>query len=105
MSILRETKIAKAARRHALDEYPKESVGGIIGNRYIPFKNIAKQPELEFRAEWVEGLEALVHSHPNGPPTPSAKDIAQQQATAIPWAIITVTSGEASELHWFGQKT
>lgn len=103
MTVFDDTEIANAAKLHALEEYPRESVGGVINGKYVRLDNIAKEPELFFKAEWVDGLEALIHSHPDDEATPSEKDIAQQQATAIPWAILKVTKEQAFDLKWFGR--
>lgn len=96
-----------AARRHANDEYPRESCGLIVGGKYVACVNKAAPPESHedgnddcgcqlcaFRIdakvyrEHVGRIEAVVHSHPNGPAHPSKADMAAQIATALPWIIL-----------------
>ena len=62
------------AIKHALKEYPKESVGFVVLGKYQPVENHAKEPNDEFAVEigkdYPQGLTALMHSHPKGNPNP-----------------------------------
>ena len=78
---------------HARREFPLECVGFLFGTadnlqRRAPLTNVAAQPESHYSAfpeevlaalqeadERGETLLALYHSHPHGPPTPSATDL------------------------------
>lgn len=90
---------AEAIRQHALREYPKESCGLVVAGAYQPCFNYADDPLTQAvisRQDYVragDALEAIVHSHPNGPIWPSAADMRSQIATAVPW-IIVGTDGE-----------
>lgn len=91
--------VADAIRQHAIREYPKESCGLIVAGVYTPCFNYAIDPlhgAVISRVDYIRAgdqLEAVVHSHPNGPLFPSAEDMRSQIATAVPW-IIVGTDGE-----------
>lgn len=93
--------IVLAAKQHALREYPKESCGLVVGDRYVPCFNYAVEPEKHFaiaseefvKAESQGGVRAVLHSHPDGPLYPTAKDMQGQIDTNVPWGIIG-TDGE-----------
>lgn len=102
MTMFDDPEIIKAAKQHALAEYPKESVGAIVADEYIPLINEARDPLQHFDTAFHAHYEALIHSHPDESPAPSAHDMAQQQATALPWAILSVNSECAGPLEWFG---
>lgn len=97
--------ISQKAREHAWRSYPVESVGCISGGRYVELRNESPQPGSEFIVEdYPDKIEALVHSHPDMRPHPSAADMAQQQAMGVPWGIIGVDgqTAQTSEVEWFG---
>jgi proteasome lid subunit RPN8/RPN11 len=80
---------------HARAEYPKESCGLIVAGAYQPCANVADDPENDFaisakviqKAMLSGKLEAVVHSHPNGPHFPTERDMLSQVATNVPWVI------------------
>lgn len=86
----------EAAKKHARAEYPKESAGLIVKGEYIPCENIAEDPLKDFEigakiykaAVMTGGLEAVVHSHPDGPFYPTEADMQSQLATDVAWVII-----------------
>lgn len=87
-----------AAADHAREAYPEESCGLIVRGEYIPTENIAVDPKLDFEIPGsvykkhllAGGIEAVVHSHPDGPLFPSEADMASQMATNFPWIILGV---------------
>lgn len=91
-------KAVEAAKQHARDEYPKESCGLIVRGEYIPVENIAADPLKDFEISGKlyqkhlvgGGLEAIVHSHPDGPLFPTEADMESQVATDLPWVILGV---------------
>ena len=99
-----------AMRAHAEAEYPSESCGFVIGGAYLPRRNTAERPELDFRiapqayvaAQRRGDVQAIIHSHPEGPPHPSESDMAAQIETALPWGIVFVHEGRAKEIFWWG---
>ena len=94
-------------RDYVWSEYPREACGVIAGGRFIPVKNCAKNPFFDFRMPddtmLKYDVEAVVHSHPDGPEGPSAADMQGQIATAVPWGIcIPFGSGHISKPYWWG---
>ena len=97
------------AFEHALREMPRESCGLLIirkgRQQYVPCRNMAVgtdqfviHPEDYAGAEDQGQIVGVVHSHPNLPATPSQADCVSCEATGLPWAIVSVPSGEWCEL-------
>ncbi len=88
-----------ALKAHAIAEFPKESCGLIVAGAYVPCFNYAADPENDFKIAGEDfighapNVQAVVHSHPNGPFYPSNRDMQGQLQTALPW-FITATDGE-----------
>ena len=85
--------VKAAALAHALDDFPKEAVGFVIGGEYVRVENIHPKPELEFEtslASWRDDIQAIIHSHTNGFDAPTASDIQGQIDTGKPWGLITL---------------
>ncbi|AMB48256.1 C40 family peptidase [Methylobacterium sp. AMS5] len=89
----------QAAEAHARREFPKEACGLVVDGAYLPCFNYALDPETDFviageiwarLAEEGREVQAVVHSHPNGPLYPSAQDMQGQQQTAVPWVIVAL---------------
>lgn len=97
------------AHEHARMVFPEESCGFIVAGKYLPMKNIAKDSsehisdkescgcrlcafEIADRdyLKHAKSLQAVVHSHPNGPAFPSASDMLHQQASDVAWIILTL---------------
>lgn len=95
-------------RDHAVREYPKESCGFVVKGEYIPLENISETPEQSFKiadelyAKYEDDLDAIIHSHPDGPDHPSERDMVNQAATAVPWGIVTVANGTAQLPFFWG---
>lgn len=100
----------EAMRAHAVAEYPNESCGFVVDGAYLRRRNTAESPELDFRiapqaylaARRRGEIQAVIHSHPEGPPHPSESDMAAQIETALPWGIVFVNEGRAKEIFWWG---
>lgn len=94
--------IIEAARRHARAEFPKESCGLVIDGVYKPCKNVADDPENDFKISAQEQirligsgkLQGVIHSHPNGPLFPSRSDMIGQINTGVAWVILPTFNGE-----------
>lgn len=98
-----------AAKAHARAEYPKESCGVVKDGQYVACTNVAADPEHFFEIDPEEFLslqpvEAIVHSHPNGPMHPTKIDAEQQIASALPWAIIPLDEDRMGDPIWFGDE-
>jgi proteasome lid subunit RPN8/RPN11 len=99
---LRET-----VNAYVLAEFPNEACGFVVNGKFVPAKNIAREPEHDFLiapAEYLTAkrsgkIEAILHSHPNGPLHPSKADMQSQLDTAVAWIIIE-TNGERVHYDW-----
>lgn len=99
------------AKAHARQEFPAESCGVISGGKYYACENVAEPaknhkeddpncpcklcsfriaPEVYQKFVLGDGVDFIVHSHPNGPFYPSRADMEGQIQTAVPWAIIAL---------------
>lgn len=84
------------AEAHAARELPREACGLLIraaGVQYVPCRNTSAEPDGftlhpdDYVAAEAHGeVVAVFHSH-DGPPEPSARDIASQRADGLPWVI------------------
>ena len=98
--------ILSAIQAHATAEYPKECCGLLLAigrkQQYFPCRNIASEPNEEFRldpedyaaAEDVGAVIGIVHSHPDATSRPSPHDLAMCEATALPWHILSWPEGD-----------
>jgi len=79
---------------HAVAAYPHEACGVIKDGAYVRTANVDADPEQGFRIAScrlndLQPIEAIVHSHPDGPDCPTAADMRGQIATAVPWVIVS----------------
>ena len=98
--------IIAAIQAHAAAEYPKESCGLLLAlgraQKYFPCKNIATEPNEEFRldpedyaaAEDLGEVIGIVHSHPDATSRPSPHDLAMCESMALPWHILSWPEGD-----------
>jgi len=100
-------------RRHAEICAPAEACGVVAGGEFHPCKNSHPDPEGDFfigadellGIERMHGrIEAVLHSHIEGPDHPSRLDMASQMAMAVPWGIVVVRGGVAQPPFWFGDR-
>ncbi|MDG5496978.1 MULTISPECIES: Mov34/MPN/PAD-1 family protein [Azospirillaceae] len=94
---------------HVLACYPQEACGIITGGSFVPVPNIHPEPEDQFAMAPADQLrhgpvEAVVHSHIAGRhhPVPSAQDMRQQMASAVPWGLVSTDGEQVSSLLWWG---
>lgn len=99
----------KSAREHARLVFPEESCGFIVDGLYIALTNIARPAgehvqndrdcpcvlcafvvEDREYLKYAGRIQAVVHSHPNGPAFPSASDMIHQDASGLAWIILTL---------------
>lgn len=93
---------------HAVEMYPLESCGVIVAGAYIRCRNTAPTPEDHFRispedyhaALMLGEIEAIIHSHPNAPATPSMADRVGCEETAVPWAILSIVDRNLTAVEW-----
>lgn len=97
-----------AAKAHALQEYPKESCGLIINNIYVPYENVAENPEAAFAfpalavANDLPNASAVIHSHPDGNLFPSKTDMQGQIDSNKIWGIVRCSSTVAKDIAFWG---
>lgn len=103
--------IIQKAKDHARQEYPKESCGLVVNDEYIAVFNKHPDPENHFEIDMAvyreyaeEDIQAIVHSHPNGPLHPTKTDAEQQIATAKPWIIIPLDDTRVGDPIVFGDE-
>lgn len=90
-------------KEHAEKCYPNESCGLVLNDIYVECENVADEPQSFFKMSWDEigehskEIDAVVHSHPEGPQYPSASDMRSQLSFGIPFGIIPLFAKENSE--------
>ena len=96
---LQVSPVAQNIREIFLRNYPEESVVLYLENdSIVELENIHPQPTSNFRVtsgsfvdtQYTAPIAALIHSHINCWPCPSAYDMQQQIATNIPWGISSI---------------
>jgi len=105
--------VVDAICAHALEAYPRESCGLVVGGRYRRCRNVAPDGEGEFRIAGAEQLaarrdgelQAVVHSHrPDQGASPSRADMEAQMASGLPWGIVVCDGQGCPELFWWGDQ-
>lgn len=99
-------------KEHARRDYPRESCGMIVDNKYIPVENVSNRPLDSFampknivsEAVISGKLEAIVHSHPDADAEPTSVDMESQMRMAIPFGVLSVEPRRMSEIVWFGDQ-
>lgn len=112
-----------AAKKDALKRYPEESCGAIIDGVYVPFANLAADPATHVKNDPSCGcrlcsfkmdngllrdasdgkiIDAIIHSHPDGPHFPSQADMEAQINTDVPWGIVVTDGHLVSEIAAWG---
>jgi len=99
-------KTKQKALAHAKKEFPKESVGIVClvkdQEKYFPCRNEAEKPEYHFSLSPFDYLKcvkkgdikAIIHSHPNSAPIPSAHDIKVCERGNTTWFIVNPVTEE-----------
>lgn len=98
--------VIDSLRAHAERAFPRESCGLIVlrggALDYVACRNLATEPEEQFildpddwaRAEdTFDGIQAVVHSHPNASANPSDGDRLMCERSGLPWLVIGWPSG------------
>ena len=108
-----DPRVEADAKNHAALCYPEESCGIVVKGEYLPLLNSADDKINGFLIDPEKlkdfEVEAIIHSHPDAAPVPSAADMQYQINTAVPWGIFQVekdSQGEFcfSQIIWFGDE-
>jgi len=110
-----------AAKRHARDEYPRESCGLVVDDGYVPCVNTArpvdtheaKNPDCmcqlcsfripaEIMVKYHGRIQMVLHSHPGGPTHPSVTDAESQIKSGLPWGLIALDDERISDVLTWG---
>ncbi|KZK92568.1 MULTISPECIES: Mov34/MPN/PAD-1 family protein [unclassified Pseudovibrio] len=109
------SEVFKEAKAHAIQAYPEEACGLVVDGQYmrsynyaLPSEQHTGYPNCECRKcsfsiapeEIVKAgnrLDAILHSHPDGPFYPSQSDMEGQLHTNVPWGIIATDGERASD--------
>lgn len=101
----------KQIAEEAIEAYPEEAVWVITQTGCFRVENTSATPETHFSVDKsvmldarLEGLLALVHSHPDGPDCPSEADMIGQINGACPWGIICTDGVDALPITWWGDQ-
>ncbi len=103
--------VEAAAAEHAVAEWPRESVGYVMGGAYVPQANIAADRVKEFLvadSAWSDDVQAVVHSHicfGSVDPirrAPGKSDMLAQLSAAVPFGIVASDGKAATPILWFG---
>jgi proteasome lid subunit RPN8/RPN11 len=102
-------------KSHSFETYPEEACGIVVDGTYIRCKNTHPNPREHFRidpgefgAYVLDGtLQAVVHSHPDGPNHPTFDDTAGQIEWGVPWGICSVIGDTkdavcSNDIVWWG---
>lgn len=94
---------------HAVETFPEECCGLVIGGEYVPCKNVHPDPfqqfEIDLQTFAIEDIQGVAHSHPFVLPHPTKLDMEQQMLWDVPWAIASITANKdpfVMDLFWYG---
>src|ERR1035437_2553726 len=102
--------VLKVIQDYMNSQYPNEGCGFIVNNIFIPVDNISPNPTKEFLVKdsdylkYAEVCSLFVHSHPDWYNCPTKVDMEQQQASKIPWGIISTNGEKASGIQLLGSQ-
>lgn len=89
--------------------YPNEVVWVITESGCYQVDNVHEDPENHFRISledlldaFLDGLQAIVHSHPDIPDMPSERDMRGQLDTNVPWGIVSTDGKNCLPIVWWG---
>jgi len=100
-------------KQHALEAYPKESVGVITPHGYKRLLNTSQSPTCEVRVPFKQVSEmivrrqalAVVHSHPEpAHNAPTAVDMSSQMSCNVPFGIVWTNGQTAAEPFLWGDQ-
>ena len=95
--------------KHAESEFPRESCGYIVDNKYVACINSSEEQEDSFVIEEIsfykyyldKKIQWIVHSHNNNQ-CASKIDMKKQRSMEVPFIIVNIKYGKLSDLFFFG---
>lgn len=112
------TQVLLDSQAHAVAEFPRESVGFVVDDVYVPLKNTHPEPTEHFRiskanlTKYAGRIQAVIHSHnlsvnpqtrkPYHTVYPSYDDQVAQINMGVPFGIQYVTDQGAGNILWWG---
>lgn len=96
----------EAFKEHAIECFPCEAVGCVVDGAYVPLKNEADHPEVEFLVStYPQEATCILHTHTQARNAdPQEADMRGQQAHAKPWGVAWVEGKRVSPITWFGDQ-
>lgn len=106
--------ILDAAKQHAVNQFPFESCGLVVGDQYIECVNMAEDPKQSFEIDQDVinpyimdlSLQAVIHSHPSyvlkEKSCPSKADMISQMSLNVPFGVIDTDGEVVNDPYWWG---
>ena len=94
--------IQQAVANHAREVFPEEACGFVVDGQIVkckndhpfPLSNFAIQAKDYARAESLGTIEAVYHSHPEGPNGFSLRDVQSCKQSNVPWIVFNGKTGD-----------
>lgn len=102
-----DEKLTNCIKGCAIERYPLEMVGCVVGGKFVELKNLSHHPEERYILsardklmlfELGDSLQALVHSHPHLDNTPSGVDISASKGCGFPFWIVGTDGIRCTEI-------
>lgn len=96
-------------RQEAIAAYPLEAVWLVTSEGFYQVENVHEEPENYFKVSLQDtvqahkkGIIAVIHSHCDGAPVPSADDMQSQVLMGVPWGVLNTDGETATPITWWG---
>ena len=97
-------------QQQAIEAYPNEAIWFVTDDGCYQVENIHEDPENFFLASAADSLQAIqnnlkavIHSHCDGYPVPSAEDMRLHEKLAVPCGILETNGISATEISWMSK--
>lgn len=94
--------------KETLEHYPNEAVWIIDNDGCHNVENISPTPTQDFLVDkdvmlhhTINGIQAVIHSHPHYHCCPSESDMIGQINTGVPWGIISTDGSGTTDILWW----
>lgn len=93
---------------HAEEHFPEEACGIVTDIGYQAIKNVAENPETDFKMPSdtlrKHNVLAVFHSHTNGKKHPSLEDMSNQILLDVPYGLCITNGEQTTEPVWWGDR-